>query len=780
MIDPSAHSSLQREPQQDAPSPVSGGGDAPAQAFSWRETARRACGSVKGVLVLCALALVAPLPAQAATGVITTAAGNGQLGFAGNGGAATSAKLSFPMGAAVSPAGMMLIADLGNNVIRQVRPDGTISTVAGVAGAGGFAGDGGPATAAHLSQPTGVSPIPGGGFLIADRSNNRVRRVSATGIITTVAGSGATCANPAGACGDGGAATAASLNAPDRTVSTADGGFLITEDQGNKVRKVSAAGVISRVAGSGVACGAPTLACGDGAAATAAQLNGPNGIAVTADGGFVISDSGDNRVRKVSAAGVITTIAGNGVAGSWGNGIAATSANLNSPSSVAVAPNGAIVIADTYSHLVRYVSGGVIRTLAGTADSPCSPSTAVCGDGAAATAARLNTPYGVGVAPGGEVLIADHLDHRIRRVDAGLGGSPTIARQGKRLVNGAGQAVQLRGINRAIFESRCTWAGGGFADGPVDQASVSAMLTWKMNVVRVSINEDCWLGINGLPVGATGAAYRAAVTSYVNLLRRNRLYVVIEVHLTAPGAFPSDRIDYMPDNDHMPALWRSVAATFKADHGVMFDPINEVAMASWNDPHPVPAGQWDCWLRGCTLDSVYGGRFVAAGLQSLVTAIRSQGATQPILLGGLSYNSDFTELLSHLPADAQRQLVASAHVYDFAQGNDVDAFFTNELQPIAAQIPVILGELGERFCDSGTAAYTSHVLSLVNAQAAQGRLMGVLGWTWNAATPDSTGWQCPTAEFGNGGPLMIRDYAGTPTVMGGVMRTWFQSKAGNP
>jgi len=738
------------------------------------------CRWLKVALVLCALTVVAPVPAQAATNVITTAAGNGQFGFAGNGGAATAAKLSFPNAAVISPTGMMLIADEGNNVIRQVRPDGTIGTVAGVAGAGSFAGDGGPATAARLNQPTGVSPLASGGFLIADRANNRVRMVSASGIITTVAGTGAVCANPAGACGDGGAATAAALNAPDRTASTADGGFLITEDQGNKVRKVSAAGVISRVAGNGVACASATQACGDGAAATAAQLNGPSGIAVTADGGFVISDSANNRVRKVSAAGVITTIAGNGVAGSWGNGIAATNANLNHPSSVAVAPNGAVVIADTYSHLVRYVSGGIIRTLAGIADSPCSPSTAICGDGGAATAARLNTPYGVGVAPGGEVLIADHLDHRIRRVDAGLGGSPTIARQGKRLVNGAGRAVQLRGTNRAIFESRCTAAPGGFADGPIDQASVSAMLAWKMNVVRVSINEDCWLGINGLPVGGTAGAYRATVANYVNLLRRNRLYVMLEVHLTAPGAIPSRRIDYMPDNDHMPALWRSVAATFKADHGVIFDPINEVAMASWNNPNPVPAGQWDCWLRGCTLDSVYGGRFTAVGLQTLVNVIRSQGATQPIVLGGLSYNSDLSQLLSHLPADPQRQLIASTHVYDFAQGDGIDAMFTSQLQPIAAQMPVILGELGERFCDSGTAAYTSHVLSLVNGQAAQGNLMGVLGWTWNAATAESTGWQCPTAEYGDGGPLLIRDYAGTPTVMGAVLRTWIVSKAGNP
>ena len=364
-----------------------------------------------------ALALLMAAPAQAASGVITTVAGNGLSGYSGDGGPATKAELSYPIRAVAAPDGGVLIADEANNVVRELRPDGAITTVAGIAGVGAFAGDGGPATQARLNQPTGVSPIPGGGFLIADRSNNRVRLVSAAGIITTVAGSGETCANPAGACGDGGPATAAMLNAPDRATPAPGGGFLITEDQGNKVRRVSASGVITRAAGTGAACATPTAACGDGGAATAARLNAPNGVAVIPGGGFVISDSNDNRVRMVSASGVITTIAGNGVAGSYGDGIAATSANLNKPSSVAVAPNGAIVIADTYSQLVRVVSAGVIRTLAGTADTRCLVSTNICGDGAKATAARLNTPYDASVTSDGMVLVADYLDQRIRRVE---------------------------------------------------------------------------------------------------------------------------------------------------------------------------------------------------------------------------------------------------------------------------------------------------------------------------------------------------------------------------
>jgi hypothetical protein len=270
--------------------------------------------------------LLVATTAQAGSGIITTIAGTGQSGYAGDGGPAIRAELAAPIRAVAAPDGGVLIADEANNVVREVQVDGTITTVAGVGGAAGFAGDGGPATKARLNQPTGVSSIPGGGFLIADRSNNRIRQVLASGIITTVAGTGRMCANPAQACGDGGQATAAELNAPDRAVALPGGGFLLTEDQGNKVRMVAANGVITRLAGTGLVCPAPTSACGDGGTATAARLNAPNGVDVIPGGGLVISDSNDNRIRMVSAGGVITTIAGNGIAGSFGNGIAAAKA----------------------------------------------------------------------------------------------------------------------------------------------------------------------------------------------------------------------------------------------------------------------------------------------------------------------------------------------------------------------------------------------------------------------------------------------------------------------
>jgi hypothetical protein len=354
---------------------------------------------------------------------------------------------------------------------------------------------------------------------------------------------------------------------------------------------------------------------------------------------------------------------------------------------------------------------------------------------------------------------------------------PTAVKvKGKRLVNASGLPVQFRGVNRAVFESRCTYDDTGFNDGPVDQASVSAMKSWKINAVRVTLNDQCWLGVNGLPEGGNAAAYRKAVLAYISLLRKNGMYVMPVVEVFGPDDQKSTQIDYMPAKNHMLAFWRSLAAALKKDPEVVFDPVTEVAMAEWNNPHPDPPGQWNCWLRGCTIDSVYDKqpRFAAAGLQSLVSAIRSTGAKQPIVLGGIDYNADLSQLLTHLPNDPANQLVASGHIYDFVQGKDVDAFFHDQLEPISKKMPVILGELGERKCDSGTAAYTKHVLALIDAAKQRGNTIGVFEWAWNAVQgPD--GWHCPTGQYGEGGPLLIRSYSGTPTVMGSVFRNWIKS-----
>jgi hypothetical protein len=223
-------------------------------------------------------------------GVITRVAGTGTAGNTGDDGPATVAQLHEPTGVAVTADGGFLFADDFNNLVRKVSAAGVITRVAGT-GTAGNSGDDGPATDAQLNEPTGVAVPADGGFLFADTGNNVVRKVSAAGVITRVAGTGTP-----GNSGDDGPATDAQLILPFGVAVTPDGGFLIADTLNNVVRKVSAAGVITRVAGTGTVGNA-----GDDGPATGAQLHQPVGVAVTADGGFLFADARNNEVRKVSA-----------------------------------------------------------------------------------------------------------------------------------------------------------------------------------------------------------------------------------------------------------------------------------------------------------------------------------------------------------------------------------------------------------------------------------------------------------------------------------------------
>jgi hypothetical protein len=332
--------------------------------------------------------------------IITTAAGNGGLGFAGDGGPAKAATLGMPAGLAVTSDGGYLVADRANNRVRKVSAAGVITTVAGT-GAPGIAGDNGSALAAQLTSPSAVAVRADGSFLIADEGNNTIRQVTNTGIILTLAGGGF----PATGNGDGGAATAAKLNSPGDVVVTPDGGFLIADTASWRIRKVSPSGVITTVAGNGTQGFA-----GDGGPASAAQLSSPTGIAVTPDGGFLIADSQNNRIRKVDAAGMISTVAGIGTAGFSGDGGPATAAQLNYPSAIAVSPTGGFYIADSFNSRVRFVSdAGKITTIAGgrTADG--------VGEGVVATNGRLNYPRSIALTKDG-YLISDQTAQVVRRV----------------------------------------------------------------------------------------------------------------------------------------------------------------------------------------------------------------------------------------------------------------------------------------------------------------------------------------------------------------------------
>ena len=335
--------------------------------------------------------------------VIIRVAGTGTVGNTGDDGPATDAQLHEPTGVAVTPDGGFLIVDALNNEVRKVSAAGTITRVAGT-GTPGNTGDDGPATDAQLNTPFGVAVTADGGFLFADTSNNVVRKVSAAGTITTVAGTGTV-----GNSGDDGPATDAQLHDPAGVAVTADGGFLFADARNNVVRKVSAAGTITRVAGTGTPGNT-----GDDGPATEAQLHEPTGVAVTADGGFLIADTLNNEVRKVSAAGTITRVAGTGTPGNTGDDGPATDAQLNRPFGVAVTPDGGFLIADTLNNEVRKVSAaGTITRVAGTGTVGNS------GDDGPATDAQLNEPIGVVVTADGGFLFADALNNEVRKVSVG-------------------------------------------------------------------------------------------------------------------------------------------------------------------------------------------------------------------------------------------------------------------------------------------------------------------------------------------------------------------------
>lgn len=343
----------------------------------------------------------------AADGTISTVAGTGTAGAGGDGGAATSAQLSGPQAVAVASDGTLYVADTGNNKIRRITPGGAISTIAGT-GTPGATGDGGAATAATLSGPTGVAVDAAGNVLIGDTTNNKVRRVNTSGTISTFAGTGT-----AGSAGDGGAATAAQLSGPRGLAVDASGVVYIADYSNFRLRRVSAGGTISTFGGTGVQ-GGWMGHVGDGGPATSAQFNQPYGVAFDDAGSLYVADMDNNKVRKITPSGTISTFAGTGTVGAAGDGGPAASAQLNMPQGMAVDSAGNVFIADGQNNKVRKVApNGTISTYAGTGAAGAT------GDGGAATAARLDYPRNVALDAAGNLYIADHDNHKIRKVTPG-------------------------------------------------------------------------------------------------------------------------------------------------------------------------------------------------------------------------------------------------------------------------------------------------------------------------------------------------------------------------
>lgn len=332
-------------------------------------------------------------------------AGTGELGSAGDGGLATRARLWFAAGIAVDAAGNIVIADSFNNRVRRVDAGtGTIETVAGT-GQQGFSGDGDLAIDAQLNSPSGVAIDDKGNIIIADTFNNRIRIVDArTGIISTIAGTG-----EQGWFGDDGLAVRAQLNGPTGLALGVNGNVFITDSGNHRIRKLDRAQhVIVTVAGRGVAGDA-----GDGGLAVQAELNDPSGVAVDGNGHLLIADTMNNRVRRVDAGtGIISTVAGTGEEGFDGDGASAPLARLMQPSGITVDAEGAVYLSDTFNNRIRRIDGksGIITTVAGTDLRGHSI------NGMPAETASLNNPMGITRDPAGNLLVADSGNHCVLRI----------------------------------------------------------------------------------------------------------------------------------------------------------------------------------------------------------------------------------------------------------------------------------------------------------------------------------------------------------------------------
>jgi class 3 adenylate cyclase len=354
-----------------------------------------------------------------ATGaVITTIAGTGSLGTFGDGGLATAAELSAPMGLTVDASGDIFVVD-GCRLRRISAADGTIDAIAGT-GDCGFAGDGGSAILAQLNQgtlfggyvsTTGIAVDRLGNVYVADTDNNRVRKIDPLGRISTVAGGGDS-RSTGGSAGDGGPATSALLAGPSGLAIDDLGDLFIADTLDNRIRMVDNHGTISTVAGTGVAGFG-----GDNGPALQAQLSSPQGLAFDPAGDLYVADGENHRVRKLTRGGVqwmITTVAGDGQLGDAGDGGRATLAELDQPIAVAAGPGGVLFIADGIDNRLREVdAAGNISTIAGTG------ALGFGGDGGAASSAILDGPNALALDAAGDLLVSDTFNYRIRRITTG-------------------------------------------------------------------------------------------------------------------------------------------------------------------------------------------------------------------------------------------------------------------------------------------------------------------------------------------------------------------------
>jgi sugar lactone lactonase YvrE len=453
---------------------------------------------------------------------------------------ATATVLARPGGVAFDTTGNLYIADTDDNLILQISPVGTLSTVAGT-GEQGYFGDNGPAKNAVLDSPAGVAVDAAGAIYIADTHNNRIRKV-ASGTITTIAGTGA-----AGFSGDGGAATSAALNLPTAVAVDAAGNLYIADTNNHRIRKVSGT-TITTVAGNG-----EQLYLNDGVEATQTGLDSPSGIAVDAAGNLYIGDTLNQRVRKVTlSSGLISTVAGNGTKSFAGDGGAATSAGLATPRGVAAASDGSIYFADSDNHRIRNINGaGTISTTAGNGTQGFS------GDIGLASLGMLNTPHAVAVSSG-TTSIADTNNQRIRAIlntniytVAGRGNSGTPAL----VLSGTSPIITGTGSLTATLLNGASEGTGSVTFVDVTGASTLGTASLQNNVATISL-AGIAAGTHRFAATYPGDALNPAITSGVFVVVAtppqipNNFYIATTTatQIVVPGATATYQFTLTPES----------------------------------------------------------------------------------------------------------------------------------------------------------------------------------------------------------------------------------------
>ncbi|MEW2515297.1 cellulose binding domain-containing protein [Streptomyces sp. NPDC046870] len=331
------------------------------------------------------------------------------------------------------------------------------------------------------------------------------------------------------------------------------------------------------------------------------------------------------------------------------------------------------------------------------------------------------------------------------------GGTPPALRVlGNKLVDAGGSTRRLLGVNRSGGELMCV-QGHGIWDGPVDDAAVEAIADWKADAVRIPLNEECWLGLSNVKPEYGGAHYIAAVKELVDRVEAHGMTPVLELHWSY-GQYTGNSAGCtdvhatcqkpMPDMRYSPSFWSSVAGTFKDDQAAVFDLFNE--------PYPDRAASsatdaWTCWRDGGTCPGI---PYEVAGMQDLVDSVRATGARNVIMAGGLAYSNDLSQWNAYRPTDPAGNLAAAYHVYNFNSCAS-ESCWNSTLAPVAAQVPLVAGEIGENTCSHG---FTDRVVKWFDDHD-----LSYLGWTWNT-------WDCSS------GPSLISAYDGTPTAYGAGLR----------